>query len=190
MSPATTPRTPAEAEQAAIQFSASLETDPVGFSLTAEIADRLPGPAGDALLSDVRERLVDEQGNLIFQSIRVAHGTLRSYGQRNDYNVEPITESVEVLDVTERGRSVSVRVGWDHPGARHFQFGVSPHTINGNPILSFIWEDAPQEVREMFANTERVGGDPRVFFQSVDHPGIPASRYVQAAINWLRQEVA
>jgi len=189
MTPATTPRTPAEAEQSPIQFSASLETDPVGFRLIAEIADRLPRPAGDALLADIRERLVDQQNNLLFQAIRVANGALRSYGRRNDYAVEPITESVEVLDVTERGRSLSVRVGWLSEGAKHFQFGVSAYTISGDPILSFIWRDAPQEVREMFANTERVGGDPRVFFRSVDHPGIPGSRYVQAAINWLRQEV-
>ena len=189
MTPATTPRTPATAVDVPVEFRTELLSDPVGAEITASIADRIPGPAADALLADVREQLADQQGNLIFQAVRVAHGTLRSYGKRNDYQVEPITESVEIDDVRERGRSITVRVIWTHDAAQYFQFGVSAHTINGRPILSFIWEDAPQEVREMFANTERVDGDPRVFFRSVDHPGIPGSRYVQAAINWLRQEV-
>jgi len=179
----------AETAEPDVQFSTDLLSDPVGVELEVSVADRLPEPAQRALLADLREELVDQQGNLVFQSVRVAHGALRSYGQRNDYAVEPVTESVEIVSVDETARSLTVRWEWGHEAAGFFQFGVSPHTINGTPILSFIWEDAPQGVRDMFSDTERVGGDPRVFFRQVNHPGIPASRYVQAGVNWLRQEV-
>lgn len=175
--------------EAAIAISATQHSDPVGFSITARVADRLPDPASDAMLADVKHDLVGKQDNLIFQAVRVAHGTLRSYGSRNDYNVEPVTESVEIDTVATTARSVTARVSWHHEAARHFNFGVSPHMIHGRPILSFVWEDAPQEIREMFANTERVGGDPRVYFREVEHPGIPASRYVQAGTNWLRKRL-
>lgn len=172
-----------------IRFDATVVTDPVGVDLVATVDDGLGGDAQKALLADVREKLVGQQNNLVFQSVRVAHGTLRSYAGRNDYALESITESVEIIETSMSETSFRVRWGWTHEAAEYFQFGVSPHTIDGNPILSFIWEDAPQEVREMFGRTERVGGDPRVFFTSVDHPGIPASRFVQAGINWLRQEI-
>lgn len=172
-----------------LSIDADIVTDPVGVALEATVPSDLPEDAREALLADVRGRLIEQEGNLIFQSVRVAHGTLRSYGQRHDYNVESVTETVEILETSTTGRSVSVRWGWTHDAAQYFQWGVSPHTIDGDPILSFIWEDAPREVREMFANTERVGGDPRVFFRSVDHPGIPAARFVQAGINWLRDEL-
>jgi hypothetical protein len=186
---ATTDSRVADAE-ASLTFSVELESDPVGFSLEVSADDRLPPAATSALLADARKRVLDEQGNLLFQGVRVGHGTLRSYGSRHDYDVEPVTESVEVTDVTSTDRSFSARVAWTHEAAQYFQFGVAPHTISGSPLLSFIWEDAPQGVREMFSGTERVDGDPRVYLPSVDHPGIPASRYVQATINWLRQEVA
>ncbi|AFH22022.1 hypothetical protein OSG_eHP14_00210 [environmental Halophage eHP-14] len=180
----------AETAEPRISFDVSIVSDPVGVVLNVTVADRLPDEAQQALLADLRDELVDQQGNLVFASVRVSHGTLRSYGQRNDYDVEPVTETVEIVTVAESSRSLTIRWEWDHEAAGFFQFGVSPHTIDGDPILSFIWEDAPQGVKEMFANTERVDGDPRVFFQSVNHPGIPASRFVQAGINWLRQEVS
>lgn len=175
-------------ETIGVSFSTDLLTDPVGFSVEADVST-IPAPADQALLDTIRSELVGKRRNLLFQAARVAHGSLRSYGKRHDYSVEPITETVEIQDVRQGQQSLSADIVWTHDAAQHFQFGVSPHTIDGNPILSFIWEDAPQGVREMFADTERVGGDPRVFFRSVNHPGIPASRFVQAGMNWLRQEV-
>lgn len=185
---ATTDSRAADAE-ASIVFDVDLESDPVGFALTVSVDDRLPPTASSALLASARERVLDERGNLLFQAVRVAHGALRSWGARHDYDVEPVTESVEVTNVSSTDRTVSARVTWTHSGAKYMNFGVSPHTIDGNPIISYIWKDAPQEVREMFSDTERVGGDPRVFLQSVDHPGIPAARFVQAGVSWLQQEV-
>lgn len=179
-----------EEQEIALSFDAELVTDPVGVELTAEVSETVSSEMRDALLRDIRDRLVGQQGNLVFQSVRVANGTLESYGGRNDYSTDPIRESVEILETDLSNTSFHVRWGWTHEAAGYMQFGVSPHTIDGDPLLSFIWEDAPRGVREMFSDTERVGGDPRVFFESVDHPGIPAARYVQAGINWLRDELS
>jgi len=144
-----------------ITFNAEVVTDPVGVELVATVDDSFGDEAQQALVNDVREKLVGQQNNLVFASVRVAHGTLRSYGSRNDYAVEPVTESVEIIETTATDSTFRVRWGWTHEAAEYFQFGVSPHTINGTPLLSFIWEDAPDGVREMFEHTERVDGDPR-----------------------------
>ena len=171
-----------------IECSLARQSDPVGATLTCRVPDAPNADARAALLDGLEAKLVGQQGNLVFQAIRVSHGTLREYGQRNDYSVEPIAESLRV----ERERSqrdLTVRWFWTHEAAQYFNFGVSPHTIDGNPILSFIWTDAPQGVKEMFPHTERVNGSPRVFFQSVDHPGIPASHYVRAGTRWLQSEL-
>jgi len=188
MTPATAARGNATID---VPLSVSVEmlSESVGFSVAVAVNDRVPDTLADGLLADVRGRLVDKRGNLLFQAVRVGHGVLRSYGSRNDYAVDPITESVEITDVSATARELSARVEWSHEAAGYFQWGVPAHTIDGDPILSFIWEDAPRGVREMFSGTERVGGDPRVFFRSVDHPGIPASGYVRAASNWLQQEL-
>jgi len=176
----------------AIECSLWRQSDPVGATLACSIPDAPNREIRQELLDQLETRLVTERGSLVFQAIRVSHGTLNSYGGRNDYHVESITESVQV-NHERGGRGLVVRWYWEHEGAQYLNFGVSPHTIDGNPILSFIWEDAPQSVREMFPHTERVGGDPRVFFQSVnwgsDTGGIPAAHFVRAGTRWLRQQL-
>lgn len=181
--------TEAEHSETGISFVAEVVTDPVGVDLTVMVGEEAPRPTQQALLANIRDTVVDRRGNLVFQSVRVANGALRSWGQRHGFEVEPVTESVQVLTVDEMGQTLRVRWGWLHEATKYFQFGVSPHTIDGRPLLSFIWEDAPDSVRELFPHTERVDGDPRVFLPSVDHPGMPESRFVNAGINWLRQEV-
>jgi len=114
-----------------------------------------------------------------------SHERLRQYGATNDYDVEPIIESLNQPRVTREGDRITARWGWSHEAAPFFDAGVSPHTIDGDPILSFVWEDAPPGVREMFSGTERVDGDPVVYFRSVEHPGIPASHFVRRGIDWL-----
>jgi hypothetical protein len=173
---------------ATLACSIERHADPTGATLHCEVGDAPTPDAREALLDELEATLVGERGNLVSQAIRVSHGALRSYGDRNDYHVDPIAESVRV----ERDRSaqdLTVRWHWDHEAAKWFNWGVSPHTIDGDPLLSFIWEDAPKGVREMFPHTERVGGDPRVFLKSVDHPGLPAAHFLRAGTRWLRSEL-
>jgi len=136
---------------------------------------------------DAAERRVREEW--VPAAVGASHNVLRTYGRRNGYSVEPVIKSLQEPTVTREADEIVARWGWTHEAAPFFDMGVSPHTIEGDPILSFIWADAPPEVRAIFSDTERVDGDPRVFFGSVEHPGIPDSQYVDVGIRWLRRHV-
>jgi hypothetical protein len=150
--------------------------------LSGDFEDVVRDAALDEALRRARETWVPAM-------VEQSHQRLRQYGGRNDYDVEPIIESLELPRVTREDDRIVARWGWDHQAAPFFDAGVSPHTIEGDPILSFVWEDAPPGVREMFQNTERVDGDPRVFFRSVDHPGIPASHFIRRGVDWVHENL-
>jgi len=150
--------------------------------LDSDFEDQVRDATLDAALRTARETWVPEM-------VEQSHQRLRQYGGANDYDVEPIIASLNLPRVTREGDRIVARWGWSHEAAPFFDAGVSPHTIEGNPILSFVWEDAPAGVREMFSGTERVDGDPRVFFRSVEHPGIPASHFVRRGIDWLYENL-
>lgn len=139
-----------------------------------------------AVLDTAEGELVGRRDNVISQAIQQSQEVLDVAGSQLDWDVEPVKQSLGVPEV-ERGRnSLTVTWGWSHPAAPYWEYGTSPHTIRGDPILSFIWEDAPPGIKDMFPNTERVDGDPRVFFQSVQHPGTPALRFVREGLRYLR----
>ena len=139
--------------------------------------------AVEQVVLDVAERHLRDR---LDDTVAESHRVLREYGGRNDYSVEPVIDSLQSPTIRRESDRVVARWGWTHEAAPFFDAGVSPHTIEGDPILRFVWEDAPAGVREMFADTERVDGDPVVYFDSVEHPGIPASRFVRAGVDWLR----
>lgn len=66
---------------------------------------------------------------------------------------------------------------YPHIGAIFQEFGARPHEIRARraEVLAFEWPDAPQEVKQQFEDTE---GD-LVFFESIDHPGVPAIGFVR-----------
>ena len=152
------------------------------MTLDSDFEDTVRDAMLDRALQQARETWVPE---MVAQS----HERLRQYGGVNDYDVEPVIAALNQPRVTRDGDRIVARWGWSHEAAPFFNTGVSPHTIEGDPILSFIWADAPPEVRAIFSDTERVDGDPRVFFGSVEHPGIPDSQYVDVGIRWLRRHV-
>ena len=153
------------------------------------LASNFEDNVADAVLDEVERELVGQSDNLVHQAIDRAHEVLEEYGDRHDYDVGPIIDSLGAVDVQRTDRSITVRLGWEHEAAPYFEYGSSDHTVDGDPILSFIWEDAPQSIHEMFPDTERVDGDPRVFFGEVEVAGLPESRFVRTALNWLRREV-
>jgi len=150
--------------------------------LDSDFEDQVRDATLDAALRTARETWVPAM-------VEQSHQRLRQYGGANDYDVEPIIASLNLPRVTREDDRIAARWGWSHEAAPFFDAGVSPHTIEGDPILSFVWEDAPAGVREMFSGTERVNGDPRVFFRSVEHPGIPASHFVRRGIDWLYENL-
>ena len=140
-----------------------------------------------SVLADAEQRFREE---LVPAAVERSNEILRDYGQRLDYNVAPVIEAQTEPAFTRESGRITAFWGWFHPAAPHFEFGVSPHTISGNPILSFVWETPPQWVREEF---EREGDGWRVFFHEVnwgsDTGGIPESRFVRDALAWLRREL-
>ena len=144
----------------------------------------------EAVLDEVEHELIGKPNNLVYQTVQKSHEILRKYGREADYNVEPIIESLGEPEVDRSERSIEIKWGWEHEAAPFFAFGTSDHTVDGNPILSFIWEDAPPGIHEKFPDTERVDGDPRVFLPKTEPSGLPESRFVRDALNWLRREVA
>jgi hypothetical protein len=143
----------------------------------------------EQLLDQAERRLIGEQDNLVFQAIQKSHSVLDTAADRRDYDIENVKASLSGPTVSRDRNSVTVVYGWDHVAAPYFEFGTSPHTIEGNPILSFVWEDAPEGIRERFSHTERVDGDPRVFLPEVEHPGTPALRFIRAGLQHVRSEL-
>ena len=172
-----------------IEFSLELTTDPLGAALDINVPSASSDDARQALLNNVERTMVGAEGNLVYQSVRRAHRQLSRYGSRHDYSTDPIEQSFAGVDYSRMQQSVHIEWYWEHDAASYFEFGTSDHTIDGEPILSFIWEDAPSAIHDMFPNTEREGGDPRVFFESVDVAGLPESRFVRNSLNHLRREV-
>jgi len=155
--------------------------------------DGFDDAARQAVLDDVERKVLARGDNLHQRFIEQAHDRLRDYGQRYDYDVEPIIDSLVVTERRRTASGVTVKLEWQHEAAGFFAIGTRPHNIQGQPILSFVWEDPPQWVREQFDRARAEGGQFergwRVFFPEVDVAGIPESRYIRNTIEWLRQEL-
>lgn len=161
----------------------------MGVQLAGDFEDKLE----EAVLDAAEQAFVGERGNLVHQAIQRSHEILRSYAQENDYDVESIIDSLGLTQVDRQEGRLVVRWGWTHPAAPFFEFGTSTHTVEGNPVLSFVWEDPPRWVRQEFEQARSSGGQFasgwRVFFAEVEVEGIPESRFVRDALRWLETEV-
>lgn len=153
-----------------------------------------PGHLEAAIIEELADVLGGRDG-LAWKSIERSHDRLRQF--EDQYDVEPVIDS---LDVPHEGpmskedeRTIHLEWGWDHPAAGFFDKGTSDHTINGNPVLSFVWQDPPDWVREEFDQARSSGGrfqsGWRVFFQSVDVSGIDETRFVRHGTDWLEREL-
>jgi hypothetical protein len=92
--------------------------------------------------------------------------------------------------VTRTEDSIEATVGWSHEAFPYFEFGTSDHTIEGDPILSFVWEerhDPPEWVREEF---DAEGDGYRVFLPEVEVAGVRETRAVRDGLNQIRRQIA
>lgn len=139
-----------------------------------------PPPA----LDEAERELVGEARPLVYQAMRVSHGTLRSYASRNDYEAESVIDSFAGPEVSRSDTELAVTWRWDHEAAVYYNNGTSDHTIEGDPVLAFVFDgDKYPHLEEMFP-----GGT--AFLPEVDVSGLPESRFVEAGLEWLRQEVS
>lgn len=149
------------------------------------------GKLKEALLDDVEQTLVGEEANLVYEFVELVHARLRSYGSRHGYDVESSIDSLGQPQVDRSENKITVTVGWESEQMSRWEFGVPPHTIDGDPLLSFVWENPPEWVTKEFDQARGSGGKYssgyRVFLPSVEHPGIPESRAIRNSMNGLRR---
>lgn len=149
---------------------------------TASATFSLEGP--EPALDDAESKLVGTERSLIYQAMRVSHGVLRSYGSRSDYDVEPIIDSFAGVDVSRSDSELRVTWKWDHEAAVYMNQGTTDHTVEGNPLLVFRFN------RGEYPGLAELFPDGVAFLPEVEVSGLPESRFVQAGLNWLRQEVS
>lgn len=126
--------------------------------------------AREALLADAERTLRDDVGPLLEATARA---NFEAYAARNGYDIGHIWADADGPFVDRAGDAVHLRIEW--PGLTAlFEFGVSPHTIDGNPLLHFYWEDIGQWIR-----TESVEW-------GSETGGIPESRAIRDAMHTLR----
>ena len=147
----------------------------------------------EAVLDEAEREFIGRRANLVFEFVELVHELLRAYGQRHDYDVESTIDSLGEPQVERTGDRLTIIVGWTSPQMARWEFGTSDHTVDGDPVLSFVWSgpDVPQWVREEFDQARTSGGQFRsgwrVFFSSVDVAGLPESRAIRDALNGLRR---
>ena len=125
----------------------------------------------EALLADAERQLRDEYGPLLK---RTARENFEAYATRNDYDIDFIWEEAEGPTITRRRNAVTLRIEWPELTAL-FEFGVDPHTIEGNPLLHFYWE-----AKDQWIKTESVDW-------GSETGGIDESRAIRDAMNELRR---
>lgn len=135
-----------------------------------------------AFLAELRSKLVGERDNIVFTAIQASHDRLDASG----YDIESVKESLITPTVDESDGRITVTWGWTHPAAEFFEFGTSVHSIQGDPVLSFVWEDPPQWVREEF-DAEADGW--RVFFEQVQVSGVDEVRFTRHGLRILEQKL-
>jgi hypothetical protein len=160
-----------------IEFELELQTDPLGATLDIAVPSAPSDAARQALLDGVEQTMVGARGNLVFQSVQRVHEAIDGYAASNSYDLNFFSETFSGVDY-QRDRT-SIRIEWSWAGdlPMFYEFGVSPHTIEGDPLLHFYWEEIDQWIQ-----TESVEW-------GSETGGIPESRAVRDSLNWLRREV-
>jgi hypothetical protein len=136
----------------------------------------------EAVLDKMEQQLREEADEAVEQ----AREALRDFADQ--YNVQPLIDALEGPFIDRTRDRVTVRWRCPHPAAGYFEFGTPDHyTIDGNPVLSYVWEDPPAEIREEF---DREGDGWRVFFASNDSgEGIEETRFMRWSLRWLRWQL-
>lgn len=134
-----------------------------------------------AMLDDAEEQ-ADEIGEEFTDTVEQ---NFSEYAGRNDYSISHIWQD-STGPTVERNRN-AVRIGVEWPELTLlFEYGVSPHVIEGNPLLSFAWPAPPEGTRPS-------GAPAYVETQSVNWGsvtgGINEARAIRNALAEIRREL-
>ena len=95
-----------------------------------------------AIIDKAEARAREQWGPALLEAARE---NWRDYINTTGYDIEHIPEEAE-LSVDRAGDEITIRI--EFPGLTAlFEWGVDPHTKEGNPLLFFIWESPPQGTR-------------------------------------------
>lgn len=139
--------------------------------------------------SDLRHAVMDDAEEILTgvaeRLASTAERQFRDYATRNDYDIEHIWQEADGPTVTRQPGSVNATVEW--PGLTAlFEFGVDPHTIEGDPLLAFYWEGPPGGTRPPGAPSYVVADS--VNWGSVTG-GIPEARAIRNALDAARTDL-
>jgi len=126
----------------------------------------------EAVLDDAERVVREDLGPLL---VDTAQENFQAYAARNGYDIDHIWEDVDAPTIERRRGRIQMRVEWPELTAL-FEFGVAPHTIEGNPLLHFFWE-----AKDTWVQTESVDW-------GSETGGISESRAIRDALATLRQE--
>jgi len=136
--------------------------------------------AKQALLDEAEQSLPETTDRLT----DIAEANWRQYASRKGYDIDHIWNDASVSSVRRGPNRVSQRITW--PFSSLFEYGVSPHVIEGNPFLAFSWESPPE-------GTRPPGAPSYVVTQSVNWGsvtgGIDGSRAIRDALMQIRSEL-
>ena len=139
------------------------------MNLSSSFEDKLREAVQDKIEQKVREEIGPDL-------VRVAEENWKAYASRNGYDIDHVWEDVEhTVEQTPNG--ISIVVEWPELTAL-FEFGVDPHTIDGNPLLHFYWDEIGQWV-----TTDNVDW-------GSETGGIPESRAIRDALNQTRRDLS
>lgn len=143
----------------------------------------------DAVLANAEHHLIGKYDNVVWTSIEASHNRL----EQADYDTESVIESLEGPVVDDDGDAFTITWRWSHEAADYLERGTSPHRIDGDPVLSFVWENPPGWVTDEFDQARGSGGrfesGYRVFFDHVNVSGVDEIRYARAGLRVLRHEL-
>ncbi|GAA1280083.1 hypothetical protein GCM10009725_30330 [Aeromicrobium tamlense] len=126
----------------------------------------------EAFLDNVEQTTRNEIGPRLKQA---AEENWKAYANRHGYDIDHVWEDA-TLSVDRDGDSVAIRVEW--PGLTAlFEWGVDPHTIEGNPLLHFYWDRIDQWITTESVNWGSETG------------GIPESRAIRDTIDQLERDL-
>lgn len=154
-----------------------------------------PGALSAELIRQLDAELTGRNG-LAQQAIQRSHRRLREY---DEYQTESVIDSLRVIEARADPEAGEITLAWEwtHPAAEFFEYGTSDHTIHGDPVLSFVWEerhDPPEWVKEEFDQARGEGGrfqsGWRVFLPEVDVEGVAETRFARVGREWLQQQLA